>query len=256
MRGVSLLLLACWIVGAQPAFDVASVKPTYAPSGRRVFTFNGPSRIVISGNRVTTRGNLLGFAEAAYNVQPYQVSAVDVDRAVLSQVYDIDARAPGDGTPTQAEVRLMLQRLVADRFQLKFHREPKEMAVYTLTVDKNGPKMKPGKPDAKPRAEVPTVSAGLTEARFTNYPISEFARTFESQFDRPVLDKTGLTGGYDFTFEVALHLPQMPGAEQAAPDAGLPIIAAIQQQLGLKVTPSKEMVETLVIEHAERASEN
>jgi uncharacterized protein (TIGR03435 family) len=256
MRRVGLLLLACWIVGAQPAFEVASVKPTYSPPGRRVFVFSGPSRIVISGNRVTTRGTLLGFVEAAYNLQAYQVSTENVDRAVFSQVYDMEARAPGDGVPTQAEVRLMLQKLVADRFQLKFHREPKEMAVYALTVDKNGLKMKPGTPDAKPRAEVPAVSAGLTEAKFTNYSISEFARAFESQFDRPVLDKTGLTGGYDFTFEVALHLPQTPGAEEAASDAGLPIIAAMQQQLGLKVTPTKAMVETLVIDHAERASDN
>jgi uncharacterized protein (TIGR03435 family) len=95
-------MLACGIVRAQPAFEVASVKPTYTPAGRHVFAFSGPSRIVISGNRVTTGGNLLGFVEAAYNLQAYQVSAADVDRAVLSQVYDIEARAPGDGIPKRA----------------------------------------------------------------------------------------------------------------------------------------------------------
>jgi uncharacterized protein (TIGR03435 family) len=236
---------------------VASVKPTYAPPGRRVFAFSGPSRIVISGNRVTTGGNLLGFVEAAYNLQAYQVSAADVDRAVLSQVYDIEARAPGDGIPKQEEVRQMLQKLLVDRFQLKFHREPKEMAVYILTIGKNGPKVKAGTPGEQPKSAGSLgTSGGLTQVSFTSFSISEFVRTFASQFDRPVLDKTGLTGGYDLTLEFALRLPQMPGAEQAAPDAGLPIVAAIQQQLGLKVTPGKEMVETLVIDHAERASEN
>ena len=256
MRGVWLLILACGIVRAQAAFEVASVKPTYAPPGRRVFAFSGPSRIVISGNRVTTGGNLLGFVEAAYNLQAYQVFAADVDRAALGQVYDIEARAPGDGIPTREEVRQMLQKLLVDRFQLKFRREQKEMAVYDLTVDKNGPKMKPGTPGEHPKPARPLVTGGVSELRFSSSTISEFLRTLASQFDRPVLDKTGLTGGYDFTLEVALLYPQMPGAEQASPDAGLPIIAAIQQQLGLKFTPSKEMVETLVIDHAERASEN
>jgi uncharacterized protein (TIGR03435 family) len=237
-------------------FEAASVKPFYASGGQTVRAGDGPSRIVISGNRVTTGGNLLGFVEAAYKLQPYEVSAAGVDGTVRGQVYSIDARAPGDGIPTMDEVRPMLQKLLADRFQLKFHREPKDMAIYTLMVDKNGPKMKPGTPGEPPKAQIPEASGGLAEARFTNFSISDFVRLFSSQFDRPLLDKTGLTGVYDFTLEFAPRPPQMPGAEPAAVDAGLPIVAAIQKQMGLKVTPSKEMVEILMIDRAQKASEN
>jgi uncharacterized protein (TIGR03435 family) len=103
VRGAGLLILACGIAWAQPAFEVASVKPFYAAGGVRAGS--GPSRVVISGNRVTTDGSLLGFVEAAYGLDAYQVSAAGVDGAVRSQVYNIDARAPGDGIPTRCAAR-------------------------------------------------------------------------------------------------------------------------------------------------------
>jgi uncharacterized protein (TIGR03435 family) len=117
-----------------PAFEVASIKP-----------FKGVPmnvRFNVSGPRVTiTEYGLPGLLMAAYKVEPWQISGgpvwLETDR------FDISANAPGEGTPTQVQVRQMLQTLLADRFQVRVHFEKKEGPVYALVVDKRGSKLKP-----------------------------------------------------------------------------------------------------------------
>jgi uncharacterized protein (TIGR03435 family) len=156
----------------------------------------------------------------------------------------------------------MLQTLLAERFQLKFHRETKEMPVYDLVVGNNPAKLKPSAPDVESKT---VLSANRLRMDYTNVSMSELVLRIGPQFDRPLFDKTGLQGGYDFALE---YMPSLPGGVNMPPDEAaafarlypadeaptLPV--ALQQQLGLKVAPAKEQVEILVIDHAERPSAN
>ena len=264
----SLLFLLSFTASAQPgspsAFEVASVKPHELPRG--TFAFSGASResaIKISGNRVTILGTFTGLMLAAYKLRTFQLSGVSTvpDAAGRDQLFDVEARAPGDGAPTLDQAREMLQTLLADRFQLQFHRETKEMSVYDLVTGNNPPKLKPGTPDEESRTEVLTASSQLTRVRYTNVAIPELVIRVASMFDRPLFDKTGLAGGYDFTLEYGLRpdAAGMSAAEAAmfaGTDEGPSIVTAVQQQLGLKVVPAKEQVENLVIDRVEKPSAN
>jgi uncharacterized protein (TIGR03435 family) len=246
------------------AFEVASVKPH--AFARNEFAFGTASRespIRISGNRVTVQGLLAGLVLTAYKLRTFQVEGAPEWRNDTGrhQIYDIEARAPGDTTPTIEEVRQMLQALLAERFQLKFHRETEELPAYDLIVGNNGAKLKPSAPDVESR----TVRTGRLRTNYFNVTISELVLQIGPQTDRPLFDKTGLQGGYDFALE---YMPSVPSTvslppEQAAAlaelypaDAAPPLLVALQQQLGLKVVPTKEQVEILVIDHVERPSAN
>jgi uncharacterized protein (TIGR03435 family) len=247
------------------AFEVASVKPHVFARGQFAFgTASGESAIRISGNRVSTQGLLAGLVLTAYRLRTFQVSGVPDWRDATGriEVYDIEAKAPGDGAPSIDQVRRMLQNLLAERFQLKFHRETKELPVYDLVLGNNPPKLKPSAPDVESKS---TLSANRLRMDYTNVSISELVIRIGPQFDRPLFDKTGLQGGYDFALE---YVPSIPSTvnmspEQAAaiaklypPDEAPPLPVALQQQLGLKVAPGKEQVEILVIDHVERPSAN
>ena len=101
------------------------------------------------------------------------------------------------------EVRQMLQTLLAERFQLKFHRETKEQPAYDLVVGNNRPNLKPSAPDVESR----TGRTGRLRMNYSNVTISELVLQIGPQFDRPLFDKTGLQGGYDFTLE---YMPSVP----------------------------------------------
>ena len=249
---------------AHPKFEVASVKPHVF--ARNQFAFGTASRespIRISGNRVTMQGLVAGLVLAAYKLRTFQVSGAPEwrDETGRNQLYDIEAKAPGDGVPSMNEVRQMLQTLLAERFQLKFHHETKELPAYDLVVGNTPPKLKPSAPDVESRS----VSVGRLRMVYTNVSISELVLRIGPQFDRPLFDKTGLQGGYDFALE---YMPSLPGTAALSPEAAdaiaqlypadeaPPLPVALQQQLGLKVVPAKERVEILVIDHVERPSAN
>jgi uncharacterized protein (TIGR03435 family) len=247
------------------AFEVASVKPHVFARGQFAFgTADRESAIRISGNRVTTQGLLAGLVMTAYKLRTFQVSGAPVwrDETGRVQLYDIEARAPGDGVPTMDEVRQMLQTLLAERFQLKFHRETKELPVYDLVVGNNPPKLKASAPDVESKT---ALSANRLRMDYTNVSMSELVVRIGPQFDRPLFDKTGLQGGYDFVLE---YMPSLPGGVNMPPeeadafaklypaDEAPPLPVALQQQLGLKVAPAKAQVEILTIDHAERPSAN
>jgi len=200
----------------------------------------------------------------AYKLRTFQVSGAPVwrDETGRIQLYDIEAKAPGDRVPGMDEVRQMLQTLLAERFQLKFHRETKELPVYDLVVGNNSSKLKPSAPDVESKA---ALSTNRLRMDYTNISISELVLRIGPQLDRPLFDKTGLQGGYDFTLEYMPSLPStvnMSPEQEAAlaklypPDEAPPLLVALQQQLGLKVAPAKEQVEILVIDHVERPSAN
>jgi uncharacterized protein (TIGR03435 family) len=239
---------------AAPAFEVASIKPYQLPPNAFAFGANG-SAVRISGNRVTTRGSLINLVIAAYNVKDFQVSSASgwADKLDRDQLFDITAKTEGESAPTLDQVRPMLQTLLADRFQLKLHRENKELPVYDLVVGKNGSKLKESAVDASPKQPV-TFSGPLVRFKFSSRSLADLVGILAVNVDRPVLDKTGLTGRYDFTLEFTRSNPDVVPLD--SPEADKSIFSAVQEQLGLKLAPAKEPMEILVIDHAERPAEN
>ena len=152
----------------------------------------------------------------------------------------------------------MVQKLLADRFKLTFHHDKKELSVYAIVVGKTGPKLTKSEGDPNGLPSLFFRGLGVLPAR--NATMADFAGVMQSAvLDRPVVDKTGLAGRFDFTltwtpdefqFE-SLGVKVPPSADNAAalPD----LFTAIQQQLGLKLEGRKGPVEVLVVDHIEKA---
>jgi uncharacterized protein (TIGR03435 family) len=270
VRSVAILSIAA-VATAQtgvpaPAFEVAWVKPEPPPRpGVRVFAFgDANSNIEISGTRVTTRGALTMLVAAAYGLERFQVTQGPefADRWANSDLYDVEARAPGSAIPTLAQVRQMMQTLLAESFHLRFTRQTAVTPVYNLVVAPGGPKLEPTAFGERAPVMRNEGSSGTEiRTRFLNVSTADFVRRIRGQFDRPLLDKTGLTGGFDFRLEYQWQAPGMNAATAQAlgmpdPEPGFPIIASIREQLGLRVVPAKELVESLTIVHAERPPSN
>jgi uncharacterized protein (TIGR03435 family) len=252
-----------------PAFEVASVKryiPQLGPGIQAVAKRDpGPIHFQISGTRVSVRGNLLALVRLSYDLDASHVrlSPELADSWVVSEIYEIEARAPGDATPDLAQVREMTQTLLAERFQLKVSRSNKVMPVYNLIVAPGGPKLKPTTfADDAPQTKNEGSTRAHARLRYRNFSMADLVEAVRRQFDRPLLDKTGLTGGFDFTLDYEWQPPPGTPADVAAAmgatdlEPGLPIAASLREQLGLRVVPAREQIEILVIEHAERPSAN
>lgn len=242
------------------AFEVASIRPTIFPKGTFGFSSGGPAVLKTSGNTVTaTFTTIRSLLMYAYGVSDYQIVSGGSPRdAPWSDFYEIAAKTLGESAPNQDQLRQMLQGLLADRFQLKLHRETRELPVYNLIVGKSGSKLKESAPDTKPGGNL--RQGPVTRIQFSNRPISDLVRSLNLSYsDRPVLDKTGLEGGYDFTLEFSA-VSKGDLADGATPDTnpiGASIFRAVQEQLGLKLKPAKEPTEVLVIDYvASHPSDN
>jgi uncharacterized protein (TIGR03435 family) len=243
---VGMLVRAGLFAQVPPAVEVASIRVhSFASDGR------GAPRI--AGNRLTLTGNLNQLIMYAYDLKSYQLSGGPTwatHPSTDSDYYDISAKAEGPVTLTQSRARQLLQTLLADRFQLRLHREMKEMPVYALVVGKAGPKFKESTPDATGRM-IASVSLTTVTSTFTKSQMDSLVRVLSSAADRPVLDQTRLTGFYDYKLEFARD-PTAAADESSASS----IFTAVQEQLGLKLESQKGSIEVLVIDHAERPSEN
>ena len=218
------------------AFEVASVKLT--PPGNNGMSISLPPGRFTAGN-----ASLKLLMVNAFDVLTFQIVGgpgwMDSDR------FDIDAKTPDNISGKQGYE--MLQTLLADRFQLKIHREMREMPIYTLVVGKNGPKLNPAK-----EGERPMVSGrGRGRMEFQKVSVQTLALNLAGNMDRIVLDRTGLTGDFDFTLEWNPDLGQ-PDPDQSKPS----IFTALTEQLGLRLESTRGPVEVLVIDHAEKPSEN
>ncbi len=211
---------------------------------------------------VARNHSLKTLVAAAWNLNPKEISGgpgwVDAEH------FDILARTPGDVRPNLEEQMTMLRALVTERFSLSFHRAPKEMPVYELTVAKGGAKLKPSteSPDAHPEGPPPLVFVvypGLVRLPARNASIRELTWVMQrAVLDRPVLDHTGLSGRYDFDLEFAPDESQFNGElPRTADDANKPgLFTAMEEQLGLKLQPARGEVEAMVIDRAERPLDN
>ncbi len=197
---------------------------------------------------------------AAYNLTNKAISGgppwVDADS------YDFLAEAPGQVRPTLDEQMTMLRKLLDERFKLTLHREPKEFPIYALTVAKGGPKLTEAVPDTSPEGSPPLVfmlSPDRARLPARNATMGELAWVMQrAALDRAVVDKTGLTGRYDFDLEWTPDETQFGGNVPAGnPEPPKPdLFAAMQQQLGLRLEATRGPIEALVIDQVERPSAN
>jgi uncharacterized protein (TIGR03435 family) len=253
-------------------FGAVSIKP-FSRSGQgyygchgidnsgRMFGPRGELIIVVPQGRCSGRGvNPRYLIADAYGVDPRQVSGEpDWMRGndPSSNVYDIDAVSQNPSTATIGQLRQMLQTMLADRFKLTIHREMQESAGYALVVAKNGTKLKESSGDEKPPFDTRNekgqpVIKGVS-------PFDQLASSLRRLVDGPVVDRTGLSGSYDYEFVVP-GLPAQGGARGGARGAGGPdasdISDGLQDQMGLRLQREKVQLDVIVIDHIERPSPN
>jgi uncharacterized protein (TIGR03435 family) len=268
------------------AYDVVSVKSWKLGGGGR-----GGGQMVDERPTETPDGFIAGhvtlseLVRLAFGTHPFQVQGAP--SWFDSAAYLVDAKM--DGSEVDALQKLsphdrtlarqhMLQALLADRFKLTFHHETKEVPVYFLVIAKNGPTLQEAKPGfvlpdgTKAPAGVPdwwnTDDDGkrtLTGVDVPIFQLVEMLANFTGD-DRPILDKTGLTGNYDFTVRwvssVDSNSPPTPPTEPGGMvgrrrfPSDPSRVEAIQKQLGLKLEPGRGPVEYVVIDHVEKPSEN
>jgi uncharacterized protein (TIGR03435 family) len=223
----------------QPAYDVISIKPNQSGGKPRIGASPG-------GRLTATNVNLKLMIELAWNLRDYQISGGP--GWLESAGYDIVGTLEHPVNPsldTRPYFQQLLQSLLAGRFHLQVKLETKELPVYALTVSKDGPKLGGGEKPEDPAAIRMRGGPGLMIGEKINTQILDEA--LSEVLGRPVVDKTGLTGFYDFKLEWTPDDSDTPGPS---------IFTAIQEQLGLKLEAQKGPVKVLVIESAEKASEN
>jgi uncharacterized protein (TIGR03435 family) len=257
----------------KPAFEVASIKPNAAGPG------GGPARVTSDSRRfVGSNATLRTVLLFAYRPQTGRTlrygDITGVPSWADNEHFDIEAKVnPGiDATPEQ--MRLMVQSLLADRFQLKVRWETREMPTYNLVAAKNGIKIKPSQdqspitidiapanqaspPRGTPRTIAKPSPSGIALSLSGEaLPIDTLVNTLQSYAGRPLFDKTGLGGMFDVKLEFFMEASGgNPGA--TAPDPSGPTFAtAIEDQLGLKLESSRSPVEILIVDSVQRPSEN
>jgi uncharacterized protein (TIGR03435 family) len=256
----ALVLSASGIMGQSPAprpkfdaFDVATIRPADpdAKAGRYI-VMQGTHRFV---EKYYTLKLLIA---AAYDLNPKTISGGP--GWIESDHYDILAVTPGDVRPTHDEQMSMLRNLLTDRFKLTFHREQKTFSIYELELAKSGPKLKASTaPPDDPAALISTVYPQRIVLPARNATMGDFVSLLQrALLDRPVVDKTGLSGRYDFDLEWAPDETQfggdVPVASADAPSP--PFFSGIQEQLGLRLEATRGPVDALVVDKAERPSAN
>ncbi|ADW70497.1 TIGR03435 family protein [Granulicella tundricola] len=241
------------VAGKAEPFEVATIK-LVDPGERagRFIRMEGDHRFI--GKNYT----LKLLIAAAYELNPKTISGGP--GWVTEDHYDVVAVTPGEKKPSRDQQMAMLRLLISERFALKFHREQKEFSIYELSRAKGGSKLKASTqaPDEAPQT-ISTVYPQKIKMPARNVSMGDFASVLQRAIlDRPVVDKTGLTGRYDFDLEWAPDETQLSGDIPAAPadSPSPPLFTAVQEQLGLKLEETKGMVNALVIDGAHRPLEN
>jgi uncharacterized protein (TIGR03435 family) len=270
----------------QPAFEVASIKPSPAGPIRYMGDKGGPGSNDPGAYHCENCTIPMMVADA-YSVRDFQIDSL---HWMEGERFEINAKVPA-GT-TKEQFRAMKQNLLAERFQLKLRHESRDLPQYELIVAKGGPKFKESEPPKKDaeqsrqegspfpkggpktdadgfpvlpvgRGTVMTMMAdGHTRLGAEHQTMTQLVSTLSYQLHKPVIDLTGLTGKYDFTLSWMWRTADARGAaavsangslgDTADMDAGWTLTSAIQSQLGLKLVEKKAPMDVLVIEHAEK----
>lgn len=259
------LMIPCGLYGQAPAsppaaptaFTVASIKPDRSGDNRFMLR-------PLPGAGLTATGvTLKMLIMTAYGVAAYQIEGAPSWTG--TERWDIEAKTEGfQGLLPRDQFAVLLRGLIEDRFRLKTRRETKKMPIYALLVAKNGPKLKPRPGDAS--AAKPLMQFGNGSATFTDSSVASLAGQLTLSLGRPVVDRSGIQGSYDFTLEwtpapdeggpQTIGLPPRAEPPRPAVSNGPSIFTALQEQLGLRLESRKGPVDILVIDHVERPSEN
>jgi len=239
--------------GTKPEFEVTSIKPTGQQGGLGL-------NVTASELRAQSI-SLAGLITFTFELHRTQVSGLP--GWAETEGYEIVAKLPQGGDPSDVQIRTMLKNLMQSRFGLSFHTEKLELSVYTISIGKNGPA---GIKMVKNTTNGQRVGAqGLGRTLFSGISMADFAAQLQLRvLDRPVIDRTGLTDRYDFTLNWRpdeFQFPRASAAQRAAAvtngaDALPDLFTAVQEQLGLKLDATKALVDVLVIDKVSKPSEN
>jgi uncharacterized protein (TIGR03435 family) len=232
---------------APPAFEVASVKPS-TEQDRVIGMFTYP------GGRVTAANYTLKMLiHEAYAIEDYKI--LGCPHWAETERYNLEAKPAASSTlsqwvpanfktPPNAEMRRMLQTLLAERFQLKLHREPKKEAIYALVVARGGPRLS----EPKDTAQQPFVVFLPHGLRGQNATMDLLVDRLATILGRPVLNRTGVRGTFDFLIDYP--------ADDPGTDVEGRLLSALPEQVGLKFETQPGTVEVVVIDHAQKLSAN
>jgi uncharacterized protein (TIGR03435 family) len=260
------------LVAQRPAFDVASVKPNASGDPRQGIRSEPGGRIIVMNMPLTA---LITFA---YQLADYQL--VGAPAWAADERFDVVAKLPGDPTAVASRgglnpIRGSMQTLLEERFKLLVHRETREMEMYALVMARPGglpgPQLKRSSPDCEaiaaanrrggpppgpPKPGEPAVCSVISVAglfRFGGFPLSRLVTPLCAQAGRMVIDRTGLTGNWDFDLRYAAEQPApLAGAPAPAADPDTPsLFTALREQLGLRLESTRGSVDVLVIDRVE-----
>lgn len=235
--------------GERPHFEVATIKPS-DPANCCARTWNAPGRRFETHNT-----SLRWLLRWAYGVQDKQIAGgpawLDEDR------YEVAGEIDGEGAPSDAQWRIAVQQLLTDRFALVFHHESREMPAYVLTVAKGGAKLTPNNPEKYPASMVRFSGASGKTMQGVGRDVTLRQFMGEAQrlsLDRPVVDRTGITGTYDLELTFTREDPASTGLTDLPDDAAPNLFKALEQQLGLKLERANAPVDVLVIDNVTKPS--
>ena len=237
---------------APMAFEVASIKPSIPDRPGRLFTVKGRQVITIN----TSANDLITFA---YELHARQL--VGGPPWMASDKYDVTGQPEGQGLPDLKQLRALMRQLLTDRFKLSFHREQRELPIYAITVVSGGPKMT--RNDTNPNGLPGLLFKGLGVLPGVNATVADLAGVMQGAvLDRPVVDRSGLKGRYDFTLmwtpdesqfvSMGVRVPPPSNDPNAPPN----LFTAFQEQLGLKLESTRGPAEVLIIDRIDKPSEN
>jgi len=237
-----------------PSFEVATIKPADPSDPGRYFRVAG--RVYYAHD-----ASLADLIDLCYGVHPSQI--IDAPAWVRADKFDLVGTQPGEDEPSGNQWVAMIRNLLTDRFALKLRREQRDLASYVLTVDKSGPKnLRPStSTNPNPSLEFNRAPNGVVlPAR--NAALGQFCQMMQQVvLDRPVVDRTGLNGRFDFELAFLPNESQFDGhppvtASQVTGEPAPDLFEAIRAQLGLKLEAAKVPTSVLVLEHAERPTAN
>jgi uncharacterized protein (TIGR03435 family) len=231
---------------SQARIEVASVKPVRGPDDPRGLSCALPYVERTGGRIWIPFSQVCGLLRVAFNLVDYQVTGLSRDTGVgPSNFFEVSVRLTDVAVPSMDDARGVLQDLLTERFRLRAHRESRDMPTYSLVATNDGPKLTPC---SDPKAGSRYVPGRIVSCD-PPIPMPRLLQFLSAETSRPVVDKTGLAAP---TFE----LRWLPAG--ATPEADSPpgLFTAIQEQLGLKLEPSKDSVEVMVVDAVESPSPN
>jgi uncharacterized protein (TIGR03435 family) len=242
MRFARLLLflaaVTAWGQAPPAAFEVASIRAG-EPGQESIET--GPANLTMRHVR------LIACIRWAYSVEDFQITGPDF---INDSWFDVFAKSPSE--VSVAQLRQMLQGLLAERFKLAVHRDTKEMTTLVLTVAKSGHKLEPTEVEGSP-----TFQTGKLTATGRGATLAPLLALLSKELRTPVIDQTGLQGKFNYFFDINPYFTEesrkaSEGINGPPPDANAIIAAAFQKELGLKLDPKKAAVPMIIVEHIEK----